>query len=247
MKTIRTNCFETNSSSTHSITIDDSYVLKEDPKNRLVAPAEFGWEQSKSNSFDIKASYFWTIAQTDNYNWDLLGGSLKERMIRLASLHGFELSLESADSYCYVDHGAEHFEDMAERYPDLITDEGLYSFLVSESCWITTGNDNTHDAPNLRLTPNQIKAAQKFFVLDANEKYRYAIHASQDELFYATEAAHAYLDEQRAGEYTEWHEITPNNDGTIDIKVKKYNYKTNEYEIINTFTLTYHIEDSSSN
>jgi hypothetical protein len=243
MKTIRTNCFETNSSSTHSITIDDSYVLKENPRGKHVAPGEFGWEHAKFNTFEAKASYFWTLAQHDQWEETRVGGSLKERMQRIAALYGFELHASATDSWSYVDHGWEHYADMTMNHPWLLTDEGLYSFLVSDSCWIMTGNDNQHDAPNLRLTPNQIESCQKFFVLDASPtKYRYAMQEGKDTLFYADEATHAYLDEKRGNDYSSWPHVTPN-DGTITVEMRKYNYKESKDELVNTFTLTYHVED----
>jgi hypothetical protein len=246
MKTIRTNCFETNSSSTHSITIDDSYVLKEDPRGTHVAPGEFGWEHSKFNSFEKKASYFWTLAQSDNYEWERMGGSLKERMLRIAATYGFGLHAAVRDSWSYVDHGWEHYADMCNRRPDLLTDEGLYAFLTNESCWIMTGNDNSPDVPNLRMTPNQIKACTKFFVLEADEKYRYAMIDGGTEESYADTAAYAYLDELRGNDYgMGWHHITPNNDGTITIELKKYNHKLSKDELVRTFTLTYRIENTA--
>ena len=57
MKIIRKNVFETNSSSTHSISISklNDYIL---PKEINFTFGEFGWEFSKYTSSFDKASYF---------------------------------------------------------------------------------------------------------------------------------------------------------------------------------------------
>lgn len=140
MKTIRTNCFETNSSSTHSITIDNqSFPKIEDVKNKDITCGEFGWEFDNWNSFSEKCSYFWTLAQSDYADG---AKDLKARLQRLAKKHSFNLIEPNEKNYYYVDHGWEHYDDFVDQYPKLLTDEGLFKFLVNKKNIIHGGNDN---------------------------------------------------------------------------------------------------------
>ena len=65
----------------------------------------------------------------------------------------------------------------------------------------------------------------------------------KDVMYYADEAAHAYLEELRGNDYSAWPHVTPNTDGTILVEMKKYNYKEEKDDLVSSFTLTYHVED----
>lgn len=150
MKTIRHNTFETNSSSTHSITIDRvNYPNKQIPKTLTLEGSKFGWEFERFNDFLRKASYFWTLGE---YCQDV-----QDRMLRLSETHGFDLVWPERDKHgyvdVYIDHGSEHYDQWIADYPELETDEGLWDFLTSEACWIMLGNDNSCDPPNWRESP----------------------------------------------------------------------------------------------
>lgn len=152
MKTIRHNTYETNSSSTHSITIDtENYKNIQVPATLTIPLGEFGWEFRKFNDFLSKASYFWTLA--------LYNEEVNDRMIRLAADHGLDLQFAQSDGeFYYVDHGSEHYYDWLKKNPELATDEGLWNFLINESCWIILGNDNSCDPPNWRISEKAAKA-----------------------------------------------------------------------------------------
>lgn len=155
MKTVRYHCFETNSSSTHSLTIDAAnYPNKQIPKVMTVTCGTFGWEFSKHNDFLTKASYVWTLAMVYNNE------RLVELMTELSVRHEFDLEWltdeEKRSLEYHVDHGSEHWEHMVSKKPELNTASGLWEFLISESHWLILGNDNQVHHPNHCNTPKQI-------------------------------------------------------------------------------------------
>jgi hypothetical protein len=249
MKTIRTNCFETNSSSTHSVTIDSTTgkISEKQIKGSKIYPGEFGWEWRKLNRFVSKASYFWTLVA--DYPRDV--SDLKERLERLAEKHGFELmptDPELNGGYSYVDHGWEHYEKFISQYPELDTDDGLFEFLTSTNGWIMLGNDNGHSEPNFRLTPHQIENATSYLVLNTDPPLRYAMVGSMTEEDYAVEAVYTWRErsEDRSKRYDDgWIKILEVSNGEVKCVIEKYDYKTSTPTVIKEFTLTYTIEHNA--
>lgn len=138
MKTIRKNCFETNSSSTHSLTIftKNKTYTKKDTKHLRgleVECGEFGWENKTYTSPIDKASYFWTLAQSNK--------KLHEKLQEVGRRTGLIFVKPEADSRHYVDHGSEHYENFISAYPELKTIDGLIGMIVSDA-ELETGNDN---------------------------------------------------------------------------------------------------------
>lgn len=159
MKTVRTNCFETNSSSTHSFTLDTSYsdavfIPNDSFRGVEISAGEFGWEWRKFNDFGTKASYFWTLIADANkeYEEKYLPG-LRARLERLAKKHGVVFLKPGEKDWTYVDHGSEHYENFVKREPSIGTDDGLWEFLTNPSYWIMLGNDNSEAPYDFRLTP----------------------------------------------------------------------------------------------
>jgi hypothetical protein len=249
MKTIRTNCFETNSSSTHSVTIDNSYSEKENTLGYVIEPGEFGWEYRKFNDFATKASYFWTLAQNDQWAETRVGGCLNKRMHRLAKEHDFALMIPQEGEWNYVDHGWEHYADITEKHPSLLTDEGLFDFLVSKGAWIMLGNDNSYDEPNFRLTPNQIAACKRHLVLAEDRTISLAIQekrlSKQSRLKYARLASDIYFERHphMIGTSTwdhAWPHIIETTDSTVTVELRKY--MMGQDTAVATKTLNYTIE-----
>lgn len=246
MKTIRTNCFETNSSSTHSFTIDTSYNTGKEfsARGKEITAGEFGWEWRKFNDFETKASYFWTLCYDDVSEYvKTYFSDLSTHMKRLAKKHGFTLVQPASNSYCYVDHGFEHYEKFVKNHPKLNTDEGLWEFLTSPAFWITLGNDNSVMPCNARLTPNQIANATRFIVLDAVPDERWAIMKGTDVKSLAEHIVHAYYDKfsYEARRDLGWAKIIDNSDGVITVSFEEYDYKTQQYISKGEEKLTYKI------
>jgi len=238
MKTIRHNTYETNSSSTHSITIDtQNYKNLQIPKTLTIPLGAFGWEQVKFNDFLTKASYFWTLGL---YNEDV-----NERMIRLAADHGLDLQFTQSKDYSYyVDHGSEHYHDWVKTNPELLTDEGLWNFLINESCWIILGNDNSYDPPNWRITEKAAKALPYevfIYPCDPDDYIDYSLNSFKTDKETVAENEEAIerhvfyiLDNER--DERKWDDPYPRineirDDGIIVISYEKYNHTTKKSDV----------------
>lgn len=236
-RTIRSSTFETNSSSSHSITIDNSYHGKTSAKDVNIECGEFGWEYVRFNDFATKASYFWTLAcgYTDH--------PLCHRMERLAVKYEFDLIYPKKDAYHYVDHGTEHYSGWVVERPELDTDEGLMDFMVSTSGWIMLGNDNEQGEPNFRLTPNQVNDSPYHLILNEDPNLSYAIpDCLQTTIYeYACDATYEHLDKGRG--WDEGHtRIVTVEDGLIHAVTEKYDYKGKKYDVLKEHTLHYTIK-----
>lgn len=241
MKTVRSNTFETNSSSTHSITIDRvNYPNLQIPKTITIEGSTFGWEYERFNDFVRKASYFWTLANYDEV--------IRDRMLRLSELYGFDLIEPEKDSHgwcsdTYVDHGCEHYASWIAENPSLNTDEGLWEFLTSESCWIMLGNDNNAAPPNWGDTPKATAAMPyRVYVWGVDpEDYispsTYELKTPTPDIASNIDAINAMVDhilEQERSSYdepyTEWD--NPDENGDFVVRYYTYNYKTNKKEYV---------------
>lgn len=239
MKTIRKSAFETNSSSTHSITIDSSYLGRCDVKDLEIECDEFGWEFVKFNDFRTKASYFWTLAHTHQNH------PLFDRMIRLSRKYKFGLLYPRTDQYCYIDHNFEHYDSWIEESPQLDTDEGLMDFMVSNSGWMFLGNDNDDDPPNFRMTSSQVEKAPYFLTLLEDKTLRYGLqdleHSTIDE--YASRAAYWHL--KHSIHNRGYVNILSIDNEIIQVVIEKYDSKTGKYLVISDYTLHYEIETNN--
>lgn len=140
MKTVtRKNVFETNSSSSHSLTMDSSEVFElgsvsdeEVSSGKLqVYTGEYGWEWQRYYTVKGKLAYLVTELMRISSLEDSME-SLKEMVKRRT---GFDLEVIVTDSY-YIDH--ESHGVASEVLQDL---KKLESFVFSNS-FVETGNDN---------------------------------------------------------------------------------------------------------
>lgn len=142
MRVIRIGIFETNSSSTHSLTIGNNRgyynndLLLEHDGNIVIFPGEFGWETASYNDVETKASYCLTYAK------QIGGEELVEMLGRVMSETTGKAVVfkESGGDYHpwgYIDHQS---EDVAG--PAFASDEILRRFVFGHDSVLTTGNDN---------------------------------------------------------------------------------------------------------
>lgn len=138
----RNKVFETNSSSTHSITVSDrnngEYNLP-----ITVKPAwygEFGWEWETWSSIEEKLAYMIRCLIAYDYTKETLQDKIKPIQERLHSL-GIDFELPTYDDWQdgYVDHEDWYQEEMEDIYNN---DNDLLNFLLSENSYIEGGNDN---------------------------------------------------------------------------------------------------------
>lgn len=157
---IRENVFETNSSSSHSLTITkDDMLIHNFPDEELsngqvnILLKSFGWEQERLYTPSNKASYMLADCLDDDFKKTLSGrdGSfenLRDSIVENSSrgalvieaieAHtGCEVFIQGGD--CYVDHQS---VGTSYQIPEEIDD--ITHFLFSNSC-ITLGNDNRDD------------------------------------------------------------------------------------------------------
>lgn len=154
MKQIRKSVFETNSSSTHSVTIKDGpldYVNEEDKIE--VYPGEFGWEEERYTTFPKKLSYAYTHAMHWGSSSDLirLNNVLKKHFNRTiiykdlnSNVYDYETLLELKENgdhihskFGFIDHQS---TDVSECI--FTSDYTLEQFLFNTNSYFTTDNDN---------------------------------------------------------------------------------------------------------
>lgn len=143
---IRHGVFETNSSSTHSICIpkDSLDLTLIIPKELKFTFGEFGWEESRLDSTEEKASYLYTGLNCNERKEDIerIGTILKDKGIKVE----FEKEIFEKDGEYtwsknsgYVDHA----HKLEQFLDDIMSDEDkLMRFLFSPLSVIFTSNDN---------------------------------------------------------------------------------------------------------
>ena len=135
MKQIRRNVFETNSSSTHSISIVDTKgmydtILPDEDGNIVLEGGEFGWEIKEYSDPLTKANYC-AIDNEDNQDrLDMLIEVIKEHT------NCKEVIIKSLED-SYIDHQSAGNSDEA-----FWNKESLRIFLFSPSSTLYTDNDN---------------------------------------------------------------------------------------------------------
>ena len=138
----RNKVFETNSSSTHCITVSDRKDWEYDLPI-TVKPAwygEFGWEWETWDSVEEKLAYMIRCLITYDYTEETLQDKIKPIQERLHNL-GIDFELPTYNEWLdgYVDHEDWYQEEMEDIYNN---DNDLLNFLLSDYSYIEGGNDN---------------------------------------------------------------------------------------------------------
>jgi len=134
MKNIRRGVFETNSSSTHSVTISgfdlmlDVSLVPDINGNIIIQGKEFGWKWEKFNDAYSKASYCFL-------NFKERREELKEIIKKQTGANN--VIFDEHDGY--IDHVGEHCS--IEKIED------FHFFIFNKNSWLFLGNDNEY-APN---------------------------------------------------------------------------------------------------
>ena len=138
---IRKGVYETNSSSSHSISLateDKEFVLDTiypDQNGRIVlVGGQFGWEWFKHNDALTKANY----AYQDDVDKDLLTEVIKEQT-------GADEVIFIDSENGYIDH------DSSGTAPR--TKEDLKNFIFNKNSWLFGGNDNQYPDPTFYDVP----------------------------------------------------------------------------------------------
>ncbi len=139
MKVIRKGVFETNSSSTHSITLGkESKLLTSlyvDPDGcACISGKGFGWGWQVYDDAESKAAYCYAYAQRDQ--------DLVDRLINLIKEHTGAKSVIFEGEF-YIDHRSDEVCGCAFE-----NDEALENFIFNKESYLYTGNDNEAEPPN---------------------------------------------------------------------------------------------------
>lgn len=138
----RDRVFETNSSSTHCITVSSSNDW-ECSLPITIRPAwygEFGWKWETWDSIEDKLAYMIRCLIAYDYTKETLQDKIKPIQERLHNLGiDFELPTYEEWSDGYVDHEDWYQEEMEDIYNDEVQ---LLRFLLSNNSYIEGGNNN---------------------------------------------------------------------------------------------------------
>ena len=161
MKTnIRSNVFETNSSSVHTITISNNFPQSID-NYIFFDRGEYGWEWEIYNSSQDKANYLYECMIDLFYH----NNSLKEKCDRIREeLALYKVGCDFAEVNennlfeGYVDHGSQN-EELVNYLLD--NPDKLIDYLFNDTSYIATGNDNVDSMyctwENSKPTNNEIQ------------------------------------------------------------------------------------------
>lgn len=138
----RNKVFETNSSSTHCITVSDRNNEKYDLPITVKPDwyGEFGWQWETWSSIEEKLAYMIRCLIAYDYTEKTLQDKIKPIQERLHNL-GIDFELPTYNEWLdgYVDHEDWYQEEMEDIYNN---DNDLLNFLLSEYSYIEGGNDN---------------------------------------------------------------------------------------------------------
>lgn len=147
MEIIRKNAFETNSSSSHSLIIDESVKIYstiplDTDGNIALTGGQFGWEWEKYTDSITKANYLAIYAECNpNPSYRLaLRNVIQSHTGAKSVVFAFSTDWEE-ENYSYIDHrsldGANHIFESEQKIKDFIFGGGV----------LYTGNDNNGPPP----------------------------------------------------------------------------------------------------
>lgn len=163
MKSIRRSVFETNSSSTHSVSISKGDLIKPNIANLdelNVSFGEYGWEYEEYCYWENKLSYLLTmVLETEAYGIETSKDTWIEEF---KELDGYKLLDETIYSVLEAHISLEHYRERDEKYKcDLgyidhqsCEDYGslsgfleyngisAYDFIFNDGVYVITDNDN---------------------------------------------------------------------------------------------------------
>ena len=148
MKTTRHSAFETNSSSTHSISIDDKSTLLSSitpSKNGVIylRGGKFGWEWQRITDPLTKANYCAVSAESDEDRTQMLKEVIMEHTGAKEVVISISIDDYSSADHSYIDHQSYGTADVA-----FASKEQLKNFIFSPESFLFTGNDNSTPPPN---------------------------------------------------------------------------------------------------
>lgn len=143
---IRKSVFETNSSSSHSISMsseDKQFLLDTiypDQFGRVyVRGGEYGWEWERYNDAETKLSY----AFQDDVPLELLEKVVKDQTGATEVIFD-----EKSKADGYIDHSS-----VGTAHSVCVDEESTKNFIFNKNSWLFTGNDNSNPGPTFYHVP----------------------------------------------------------------------------------------------
>lgn len=146
MKIIRPQVFETNSSSCHSLVVNDhgDYTSITPSEDGLIyiRAVDFGWSHETFSSPEDKLSYVaiylrdWTTHRSDR---DVMEGTLNRVVLDHTGAIGLIFPDNSDWNGGYIDHQSVECHDLDYLFED---DAVMKAFIFDRSSYVTTDNDN---------------------------------------------------------------------------------------------------------
>lgn len=135
---IRKGVFETNSSSSHSVSIADTDkqfvvdmgIIPDKYGVVTISGGEFGWDWEKINDAGTKANYCAVYTSYKKSNREMLIDVIKEQTGALEVI--------IPEDCGYIDHQSNHTASEAFE-----SKETLRNFIFNKNSWLFTGNDNS--------------------------------------------------------------------------------------------------------
>lgn len=158
-KQIRQNVFETNSSSSHSVSIADNNkqfvmdneLLPDQDGVIELTGGEFGWDYQKYNDALTKANYLSVYSRNDEAMRNLLIEVIKKQTGAEKVLC---LGVDEWESpnHSYIDHQSDVIEGGAAGVC-FDSEETMRQFIFNKNSWLFTGNDNENADPTFYDVP----------------------------------------------------------------------------------------------
>ncbi len=233
---IRKGVFETNSSSTHSITIslDNSELMdtiKLDTDNNITLKGgEFGWGWKKYNDALTKANY----CVQDGFDRELLSEVIKEQT-GAENVFFSEIDIDEG----YIDHQSTNTTFKIKNK------EELRQFIFNPKSWLYIGNNNNYAPFNFFDNPDVIYT-HKIFIERFKTTAFFKEEPTKSEIIKAIEISLEYA---RYNETKNLYEVDPCYSSSDEIYYKystycgsKINFKNNTITLIKDI-YCYYIED----
>ncbi len=180
MKKVRHSVFETNSSSSHSvsISIDSEGILTSLAPNKkgvLTIPTNsYGWEWNSTNDTMEKLSYASVWAKDDP--------KLTEMLVETVKAHtgAKKVIFENVQDQ-YIDHQSAQSEG-GEGKEIFTSPTTLKHWLFSPACYLFTGNDNEDAPPNFYDVEIDITYTHELSVEGTHYTHKFSEYPSEEEL-----------------------------------------------------------------
>lgn len=144
-KVIRSNVFETNSSSTHAICICTEEIPSKIPEKLYFGIGEHGWEFETLCTPEDKANYLYT-AILELYGKEGYKEKIEHLSFALKDICEVEFEEPIWWSYSSLEYGyIDHYDGLKEFVEDLFNNDTLlFEYLFSNKSFINKGNDNSY-------------------------------------------------------------------------------------------------------